>query len=153
MSSAPLEFHYLERSKMNKLKGKIENIESSEHLSLVEVNVVDVIITSIVIETPDTADYLKVGNEVSVLFKETEVSIGKNLSGGLSLRNRLPSIITRIEKGVLLSELTLDFRGNLIDSIITTKSVNRLALNPGDEVDGLIKTNEITIMKVNSNGF
>jgi len=132
---------------MNKLLGKIMNIESSEHISIVDIDVEGDLFSSIIIETPETADYLKIGNEVFMLFKETEVSIGKALSGKLSLRNRLTSKIKTIEKGKVLTKIVLDYKGKDIVSVITTRSTNNLDLKVGDEVQGLVKANEVTIMK------
>jgi len=131
---------------MNKLLGKIMNIESSEHISIVDIDVEGDLFSSIIIETPETADYLKIGNEVFMLFKETEVSIGKALSGKLSLRNRLTSKIKTIEKGKVLTKIVLDYKGKDIVSVITTRSTNNLDLKVGDEVQGLVKANEVTIM-------
>lgn len=132
---------------MNKLKGKIMNIESSEHISIVDIEVEGDLFSSVIIETPETADYLRFGNEVFMLFKETEVSIGKALSGNLSLRNRLKSKIKTIEKGTVLTKITLDYKGKDIISVITTRSTNKLDLKVGDEVQGLVKANEVIIMK------
>ena len=131
---------------MNKLPGKIMNIESSEHISIVDIDVEGDLFSSVIIETPETADYLKIGNEVFMLFKETEVSIGKALSGKLSLRNRLTSKIKTIEKGKVLTKIVLDYKGKDIVSVITTRSTNKLDLKVGDEVQGLVKANEVTIM-------
>ncbi len=132
---------------MNKLLGKITNIESSEHISIVDIDVEGDLFSSVIIETPETADYLKIGNEVFMLFKETEVSIGKALSGNLSLRNRLTSKIKTIEKGKVLTKIVLDYKGKDIVSVITTRSTNKLDLKVGDEVQGLVKANEVIIMK------
>jgi molybdate transport system regulatory protein len=132
---------------MNKLQGKIMNIESSEHISIVDIDVKGDLFSTVIIETPETADYLRIGEEVFMLFKETEVSIGKALSGGLSLRNRLKSKIKTIEKGTVLTKITLDYKGKDIISVITTRSTNKLDLKVGDEVQGLVKANEVIIMK------
>ncbi len=132
---------------MNKLQGKIMNIESSEHISIVDIDVKGDLFSTVIIETPETADYLRNGKEVFILFKETEVSIGKALSGNLSLRNRLESKIKTIEKGTVLAKIVLDYKGKDITSIITTRSTNKLDLKIGDEVQGLVKANEVIIMK------
>ncbi len=132
---------------MNKLQGKIMNIESSEHISIVDIDVKGDLFSTVIIETPETADYLRIGEEVFMLFKETEVSIGKALSGNLSLRNRLKSKIKTIEKGTVLTKITLDYKGKDIISVITTRSTNKLDLKVGDEVQGLVKANEVIIMK------
>lgn len=99
------------------------------------------------IETPETCDYLKIGEIVSILFKETEVSIAKNLSGGISLRNRITSTIKSMKKGKILSEIVLDYKDKEVTSIITRRSCDDLELCVGDKVVGLVKSNEVAIAK------
>ncbi|MES2733916.1 MAG: TOBE domain-containing protein [Bacteroidota bacterium] len=132
---------------MNKLKGVISEIDTADQLSLVSVEVEGLLFSSVVISSSETAGYLQVGKEVYLVFKETEVSIGKELSGGLSIRNRFPVHISEIKEGKILTQLTLDFHGHLLQSIITTRSARTLALHEGDRVEGLVKTNEITLMQ------
>ena len=55
---------------MNKLEGTIENITTSESLSIIYVKVNDLKITAIVIDTPETNKLLKIGNNLNVIFKE-----------------------------------------------------------------------------------
>ena len=133
---------------MNKLQGRIAAIESNDHVSLVDVNVNGDTFTATLLETPDDAPYLQVGNMVDVLFKETEVSLAKNLSGMISLRNRMQTTVTQVRSGVILSEVVLDYRGYSISSIITTRSIQRLQIMPGDQIEALIKANEMTLMAV-----
>jgi molybdopterin-binding protein len=133
---------------MNKLRGRITQIESNDHVSLVDVDVNGDSFTATLLETPDDAQYLKVGNVVEVLFKETEVSLAKGLSGLISLRNRVSAQVTRVRSGVILSEVVLDYRGQQISSIITTRSIARMAIKAGDEVEAMVKANEVTLMEV-----
>ena len=133
---------------MNKLQGRIAAIESNDHVSLVDVNVNGDTFTATLLETPDDAPYLQVGNMVDVLFKETEVSLAKNLSGMISLRNRMQTTVTQVRSGIILSEVVLDYRGYSISSIITTRSIQRLQIMPGDQIEALIKANEMTLMAV-----
>lgn len=86
------------------------------------------------------------GMPVTLLFKETEVSLAKNLSGLISLRNRLPAVVTAIERGSLLASVRLDVAGHAIESIITTRSSHALSLAVGDAVEALIKANEMSVM-------
>jgi molybdopterin-binding protein len=132
---------------MNTLKARISHIESSENMSVVEFDVESDTFASIVIETPKTAAYLRIGNEVSIIFKETEVSLAKNLSGQISLRNRAKSIITAIRQGTLLTQVTLVYQGRKLVSIITSRSAHALDLKVGDEVEWLVKTTEVSIME------
>jgi len=131
---------------LNRLKGQIVAIDHTCHMSLVDVAVGDDIFTTTLLETPDSADYLSVGHNVTLLFKETEVSLAKNLSGLISLRNRIAVTIHSIERGDILSAVRLDYAGNALTSVITTRAVGRLQLAVGDQVEALIKANEIALM-------
>jgi molybdopterin-binding protein len=133
---------------MNKLSGIITAIECNDHLSLVDVFVGQDTFTAMLMETPQSAPYLEVGNKVFVLFKETEVSLAKNLSGQISLRNRVKGIVKQIRRGEILSEVTLDCQGRTVTSIITSRAVKRLALQESDEVEALVKANEVSLMEV-----
>jgi molybdopterin-binding protein len=132
---------------VNKLTGRIVLIESSEHMSMVDVDVDGDVFTSIVLETPSSAAYLKQGGPVTLLFKETEVSLGKNLSGLISLRNRFKGTIRQIEKSDLLTKVVLDYKACQIISIISTRSVQKMGLIDGDAVEWLVKTNEVSLLK------
>jgi len=130
---------------MNRLSGKIQEIQSHEELSLVRVAVGSSLISTIVVDRPETLPALKIGVEVKVLFKETEVVIGRLGTEGISLRNQLPSTIVEIRKGELLSRISLRHQGAILISIITSASVEELGLCPDMEVLAMIKTNEIML--------
>ena len=132
---------------MNRLRGCIISIQSNDHVSLVDVDVSGDTFTATLLETPEDALYLRVGNVVDVLFKETEVSLAKGLTGLISLRNRVNTTVKLVRSGVILSEVVLDYRGQPISSIITTGSIKRLDIKPGDEVEALVKANEVTLME------
>lgn len=133
---------------MNRLRGKISGIESNGHVSLVDVAVNGDTFAAILLEAPDSAPYLAVGNAVEVLFKETEVSLAKNLSGLISLRNRISGTVRTIRKGEILSEVVLDCGGHPVTSIITSRSIVRLNIKEGDEVEALIKANEVALTEI-----
>ena len=130
---------------MNCLKGTIESLSVYENLTLATIRVGDVRVKSIVIETPKTCSYLIVGKNINVLFKETEVIIGKGENISISLQNRFKCTIKHIERGVLLSKLTLSTQATEIYSIITTAAVQQLELELAHEVVAMIKTNEIML--------
>ena len=132
---------------MNRLRGRIISIQSNDHVSLVDVDVSGDIFTATLLETHEDASYLRMGNVVDVLFKETEVSLAKGLSGLISLRNRVNTTVKFVRSGIILSEVVLDYRGQAISSIITTGSIRRLDIKPGDEVEALVKANEVTLME------
>jgi molybdate transport system regulatory protein len=130
---------------MNRLPGTITAIESNGHLSLVDVAAGRDVFTAMLLETPETTPHLRVGARVAVLFKETEVSLAKDLSGRISLRNRVPCTVRSIREGDILCEVALDRDGQSLTSIITTRAVRRLELREGDAVEALIKANEVSI--------
>ena len=133
---------------MNRLTGTITAIESNDHLSLVDVVAGQDTYTAMLLETPRSAPHLKVGNTVAILFKETEVSLAKNLSGQISLRNRVRGTVRQIRRGDILCEVVLDHNAQMLTSIITTRAATRLALQIGDEVEALVKANEVSLVEV-----
>jgi molybdate transport system regulatory protein len=135
---------------MNRLEAKILRVQSSQHISLVSLEAQGDEFSCVVIETPETADYLEAGKRVHILFKETEVAIAKGLKGGISLRNRLAATIKTIHKGRVLTELVLDYKGLDIGAIVTSRSADELRLAVGDQVLGLVKANEVSIMEIES---
>lgn len=130
---------------MNTLLGNIVSIQTYEALSLIKVAVKNFVFTSIVIDTPETSDYLIMGAIVKLYFKETEVSISKDAQLNISIQNKIECSIIAIKQGKLLSQINLSFGGQEIKSIITTESCNKLNLKENDSVLALIKTNEISL--------
>lgn len=131
---------------MNKLNGIVSAIEHNDTIALVDVMVENVNFSAILLETPVTVKYLHIGELVTLLFKETEVSLAKNLQGELSLRNRMTATVVGIEMGEILSAITLNFLDKKLVSVITTRAVKRLQLKVGDTVEALVKANEVALM-------
>lgn len=132
---------------MNSFKAKITDIKSSGSFSLVSLEAEGLQLKSIVIDTPDTADYLQLNQEVSVIFKELEASIATKADLPISLQNQIPGTITDIQKGELLARVSLQTQVGSITSVITAGSAERLELAVGQEVFALIKTNELMLSK------
>jgi molybdate transport system regulatory protein len=132
---------------MNKLPGKISKIQQSGAILLVDIDVDGHGFSALLIESASQCSWLQPASLVEVVFKETEVSLAKNLSGLISTRNRIACTVQHIEHGELLSKVVLQFNQYKITSAITTRSVDLLELKKGDKVEALIKANEISIMK------
>lgn len=132
---------------MNSFKAKITDIKTSGSFSLVSLDANELRLKSIVIDTPDTADYLKLNQVVSVIFKELEASIATQADLQISLQNQIPGTISDIQKSELLARVTLETGVGPITSVITTGSADRLKLAIGQEVFALIKTNELMLSK------
>lgn len=131
---------------MNEFRGEIIDIEVSGSLSLVSVNIGDYfVLKSIVIETPETADYLSLKKQIKVLFKETEVILCTENNVAISLQNRIEGVIKHIEKGTLLSKVEITTKAGELVSIISTNAVNQLGLKHGTNVIAMVKLNEIML--------
>ncbi len=130
---------------MNILKGNTSEIQSFEGISLVKVKSHDFIFSSIVLDTPDSADYLKESQAVKIIFKETEVIISKDLNPKISVQNQIPCIVKSVKKGIILSQINLLADQQNIQSIITSNACEQLNLKENDNVIALIKTNEVSL--------
>jgi molybdate transport system regulatory protein len=132
---------------MNQLHAVIKSIETEDNISLVIVEAAGLHFSTLVIDTPSTASYLEQGNEVIMVFKETAMSVAKNVTGGLSIRNRFPSVVTALKSGKVLTAILLDCKGNQLTAVITTRAANDLGIVIGDSLEGLVKTNNISLMQ------
>jgi molybdate transport system regulatory protein len=138
---------------MNKLPAIITAIQQSGTILLVDAEVDGQGFSALLIESINRAEWLEVGKAVDLVFKETEVSLAKELQGKISMRNRMKCKVLKVDKGELLSMITLQFNNFTLVSAITTRSVNSLQLELGDEVDALVKANEVSLMKTPQAGY
>jgi len=128
---------------MNSLSGKISDIRVSGNLSIVSIDIDQkVTLKSIIIENPVTSPYLKNGHQINVLFKETEVVIGKNEKHAISLQNRITGKVKNIERGELISKVIVKTEVGEIVAIISSNAVMQLELQIGSEVIAMVKLNE-----------
>jgi molybdate transport system regulatory protein len=133
---------------MNILSGQIAAIEAHGSVAIVDVSVDCHRFTATLLGSPEQLTQWKLGQAVQLLFKESEVALAKNLSGQISLRNRLPGRITAIEVGQVLTRALIDMDGLQFSSIITSRSARGLQLAVGDLVEGLVKSNEMSLISV-----
>jgi molybdate transport system regulatory protein len=133
---------------MNRLPGRVSAVEVFGSIALVEVAVGAHRFSATLLGAGDEVTAWSVDMPVALLFKETEVALAKNLSGLISLRNRIPAIVRSVERGQVLTKVGLDIDGYPLTSVITTKSSHLLQLAVGDEVEGLVKANEMSIMRI-----
>ncbi len=133
---------------MNKLTGIINKIQVSGAVMLVDVYVDGQSFSALLIESANQASWLCEGNEVYIVFKETEVSLAKGLTGMISLRNRMKCTVLGVVRGELLSSVSLRFGQYKIASAVTTRAIDSLMIATGDEIEALVKANEISLMKI-----
>jgi len=129
---------------MNKFEANVTNIDTLENLAIVQFSFKDIYLSMMSLGLSN----IKVGSKVILSVNASHIAIAKDFEGDISLSNRFNCIIKKLVKGKLLSTLTLDFKGALLTSIITTNSVNRMNLKENDEVIALVKASELSIQKV-----
>ena len=132
---------------MNQFNAVIKSIETEEQISLVVAQAAGISFYTLVIDNKNTAGYLQEGKAVTLVFKETAVSVAKNAQGQFSIRNRIACTVSRIQTGTVLSTVSLDCKGHIITSIITAQAANELNLQPGDGVEIFIKSTDISLMQ------
>ncbi len=134
---------------MNKLKGKITDINSYEGISLVNIQIGESSFGTVLLDTPQSCNYLTLGKDITLAFKETEVAIALVDLGPISMSNQIKCKIRSIQNGKILTKITLTCKDGDITSIITSRSSSRLKLEKGKEVIALIKANEISLIEEN----
>ncbi|HEY8027539.1 MAG TPA: TOBE domain-containing protein [Burkholderiaceae bacterium] len=131
---------------MNRLSGHIAAIAVEGSIALVDVAVGTRLYTAMLLGAGADDQVWRPGAAVTLVFKETEVALARNLSGAISLRNRLQGIVSAIEKGRLLSRVIFTVDGMPVSSVITTRSLDGLQLEVGAAVEGLVKSNEMSVV-------
>lgn len=130
---------------MNILTAEIISIKTSGELSFIKLKNGGDDFSALIIA--ENESFIFVGNRVKMVFKETEVSLAKNFTGEMSLRNRFFSTVKSIKKGEILAEIKLDYGGEEITSIITSASAEAMKIEAGEEVVGMVKSNELMLMR------
>jgi molybdopterin-binding protein len=65
----------------------------------------------------------------------------------LSARNQIEGKIVELELGGVMAHVTVQVGKNLIESIITKRSVEEMKLKVGDRVTAVIKSTEVMLQK------
>ena len=65
----------------------------------------------------------------------------------ISARNQLPGRVEEILLGTIMAHVTVRIGDNLIESVITRRSVDALQLKVGDEVKAVVKSTEVMLQK------
>ena len=124
---------------MNSISCIVDKVLQSGKVYQIELNGGGLLFKVLILES-DLA-HSPPGSTVNLLFKETEVSIGLNPHLEISLSNRIPGVISSVDKGELLSRVVLHTTVGEIHSIITSQSVDRLKLAEGMDAVAYIKRN------------
>jgi molybdopterin-binding protein len=131
---------------MNRLKGHIKKTSNTNGLSLVEVEVSGLVLQSLIIDTEENPSF-RVLDKVMIYFNSSEVIISKKQIEYSSIVNQIPCKIIDINRGKLLSILTLDFNSSEITATLISEKIDELKLNVNDTIWAGIKVNEIILAK------
>jgi len=135
---------------MNTLHAVITKIDHKESLYFLETDASGIPLSILLF---DLEPCFRVGSKVNVLFKETEVSLAKKLTGEVSLSNRFTAIISGIKQGCMLADIALQSKAGELSSIITMKALDKLELKTNDEVSVLIKASQLSLDARHDNSF
>lgn len=130
---------------MSKLIATIKKIDNIDNLNIVDF---DFFGNNLKMMSLDLNPNVQIGKKVKLSVKPTNISIAKNLSGDISLSNKLVAIIQNVENGKLLCSLSLKIYDVLLESIITVDSSKRMNLQIGDEVSIFIKASDLSIGEI-----
>lgn len=130
---------------MNQLIATIKKIDTMDHLNIVEF---DFFNTSLKMMSLDLSEDIKIDKKVKLCVKPTCISIAKNLSGEISLSNKITATIQSINNGHLLCSILLNVNDTIIESIITVDSSKRMNLKQNNIVTILIKASDLFIQEI-----
>jgi molybdate transport system regulatory protein len=86
------------------------------------------------------------GTPVSALVKSTEVAVATGVVSGVSIRNRLPGVVSAVDHGAVMSTVKITLpSGETLTSAITRDAAEELKLEPGAEVTALVKSTELSL--------
>jgi len=130
---------------MNTLKATIRSVTSSAHLSSIGVNVGDDVFHLLLAEHTD--NLARLNHEVILAFKETEVILAKGVSD--STANLHAGVVQSIEKGNVLTQVTLLYADTFIKALVPTITFDLLDVAVGDNIHWIVQPGEISLLRSN----
>uniref|UniRef100_UPI004048832D TOBE domain-containing protein n=1 Tax=Aliarcobacter sp. TaxID=2321116 RepID=UPI004048832D len=136
-------------SARNQISGKVEKIEKGDINSQIYIKLKnDLTFVSVITQTAVVNLDIKIDDEVTAIFKSSNVLLMTDTNINISARNKFEGIIEYINKGDINSEVVLNIGNeNKIASVITTSSVENLHLKEGLKVTAIIKSSDIMVGK------
>ena len=130
---------------MSHIVASIRDIEKSGDLHLIEFNLEDKSLFMISLELNSG---IKKGIKVKLIIKPFSIVLAKDFSGEITYLNRLEVKIKSIEVGEILTNIELAFYNYILESTVTTKSLNSMSLKEGETILALIRATDISILEV-----
>lgn len=131
---------------MNSLKGHISGMQSEGSLTMVNIILDgDMPLEVMVIDTPETTDYLQTGRAIDVLFKETELILSRESVPNISVHNRIPCRVSRLEEGKMLTRIYLSSEAGSMTALLPSTALSTMHITEGTALTALVKFNEIML--------
>ena len=124
------------------IKAKISAIEQTGGVSVFEFSAENLSLKMLSLENPQN---LKIGDEVRLGFKSSDVFVATSPLLNCSVSNEIKVRISDIQKGEITSSLHLNAGKFEFESIISTSSLKRLNLALGDQIYAYVKATSLYI--------
>ncbi|MFA6188281.1 MAG: hypothetical protein WC680_03275 [Sulfuricurvum sp.] len=128
---------------MNTLSATITALTASEHLSCICVAVGEDTFHLLLAEVSNAQDLLH--TDVTLAFKETEVILSKVSTP--TTANLLQGTIHEIQKGIVLSEVILNYQESTVTALVPTVTFDTLNILQGDTVNWMVQPSEISLLR------
>ena len=124
------------------IKAKISAIEQNDGVSVFEFSAENL---SLKMLSMESLQNLKIGDEVLLSFKSSDVFVATSPLLNCSVSNEIKARILDIQKGQITSSLHLNAGEFEFESIVTVASLKRLNLAPGDQIYAYVKATSLYI--------
>lgn len=128
---------------MNTLSATIIALTASDHLSCICVAVGEDTFHLLLTEVSNAEDILH--TNVTLVFKETEVILSKVSTP--TTANLLQGTIHEIKKGIVLSEVILNYQESTVTALVPTVTFDTLNMSQGDTVNWMVQPSEISLLR------
>ncbi|WP_455757300.1 TOBE domain-containing protein [Sulfurimonas sp.] len=130
---------------MNHIEATITKIEQYDSVSAVFFSALGLELSMVSLELNPA---LKVGVDVKLGVKATNISLSKKIHDDISISNQLEGVVQTIDNGTILSSVKVQIKDIFLESIINRKSVIKLDLKDGDKIVALIKASDLAIVEI-----
>lgn len=127
---------------MNIIEGYIKEIKSSDTFSDVKIQTDIGIFHCVLLESPSTADYLKLNNNVKLIFKETDFILCKDV---LHSFNTIEGVIKSILKGKILTKVIVENKNYEFSALITNPEFESLNIQLSQKIYLFVKPTNIIL--------
>lgn len=126
---------------MNILNATLTSITASEHLSILTASAGEDMFHLLLAEQCHEA----IGTPLRLAFKETEVILSKEFT--TSTANIQSAAVEKIDKGIVLSQITLLYHEITLTALVPTLTFNQLNIVEGDTISWMVQPSEISLIR------